>query len=82
MGNTRLAQAPPPSPKRARWSFFRLQKTTFQRVLQNQIQIDIDNENEDFCEENSNTFDDYGDEYDQKQTITIALQSKYTPFGH
>ena len=37
------------------------------------IKIDFDNENDDICDENSNTFDDYGDEYDQKQTITIAL---------
>ena len=35
--------------------------------------IDYDNENADFCDENSNAFDDYGGEYDQKQTITIAL---------
>ena len=58
---------------------------TFQGVLQNQIQIDFDNENDDFCDENSNTFDDFcdenrntfddfGDEHDQKQVITIALQ--------
>ena len=60
---------PDPSPKRARWSFsdlFRLPKTTFQRVLQNQVQIDFNNENDDFCDENSNNFDGYGDENDQK----------------
>ena len=35
-------------------------------ILQNQVQIDFDNENDDFCDENSNSFDDYGDENDQK----------------
>ena len=46
---------------------------TFKRVLQNQIQIDFDNENDDFCDENSNNFDDYSDKNDQKQTNTMAF---------
>ena len=52
MGIARLAQTPPPSPKRATGSFFRPSKTTFQRVLQNQAQIDFDNKNDYFCDEN------------------------------
>ena len=69
-----LAQTPSP-PQTARWSFFRLPKTTFQRVLQNQVQIDFDDENYDFCDENINNFVDYGDENDQKQTNTMAFRS-------
>ena len=48
------------------WSFFQPPKTTFKRVWQNQVQIDFDNKNGDFCDEKSNNFDDYGDENDQK----------------
>ena len=51
---------------KTRWSFFRPPKTTYQRILQNQVQIDFDNANDDFCDENGNNFDDYGDENDQK----------------
>ena len=41
-------------------------KNDTKRVLQNQVQIDFDNENDDFCDENCNNFDVYGDENDQK----------------
>ena len=34
--------------------------------MQNQVQIDFENENYDFCNKNSNNFDDFGDENDQK----------------
>ena len=34
-------------------------------VSQNQVPIDFDKKN-DFCDENSNNFDDFGDENDQK----------------
>ena len=54
------------NPKWARWSFFRPPKKTFKRVLQNQVQINFD-KNCDFGDENSNNFDDYGDENDQKK---------------
>ena len=82
MAIARLAQAPPPSPERARWSFFRPSKTTFSCVLQNQAQINFDNKNDYFCDENSHIFDDYGDENDQKKTNTMPFKSIYTPFRH
>ena len=53
---------------------------TFQRVLQNQVQIDFDNENYDFCDENSNNFDDFGDENyrtpDLENYVAIMLERK------
>ena len=48
---------------------FRSPKTTFKRVLQNQVQIDFDNKYGDFCDENSNNFDDHSDENDQNRRI-------------
>ena len=55
-------------------------KTTLQRALQNQVQIDFGNEH-DICDENGNSFDDYGDENDQKQTNTMGFQSNIPPLG-
>ena len=70
-GHCPLSSDPPlPSPKRARWSFFRPPKTTFKRVLQNPVHIDFDNKNSDFCDENSNNLDDY---IPKKQTNTMAF---------
>ena len=41
------------------------------RVLQNQVQIDYDDENDDFYDDNGDNFDDYGDQnYPKKQTNT------------
>ena len=48
--------------------------------VQNQIQIDFDNENDVFCDENSNTFDDYGDENDQKTDKYHGFLVKIYPF--
>ena len=59
---------------------FSAAKTTLQRVLQNQVQIDFDIENDDFCDENGN--DDYGDENDQKTDKYHGFLVKYTPFRH
>ena len=44
-----LDRSSPPLPagQQATWSFFRLSKTTFKRVLWNQIQIENDDENGD-----------------------------------
>ena len=50
--------------------------------MQNQVQIDFDNENDDFCDENGNSFDDYGDENDQKTDKYHGFLVKYTPFKH
>ena len=41
-------------------------KTTFQGVLQNQAQIDYDNENDDYCDDNGDDFNDFSDENYQK----------------
>ena len=49
-------------------------------ILQNQVQINFDNENEDFCDKNSNTFDDYGDENDQKTDKYHGSLVKIYPF--
>ena len=73
----------PPAPSRLNGQagpFFQLPKTTFKRVLQNQVQIDFDNENDDFCDENCNNFDDYGDENDQKTDKYHGLLVKIYPF--
>ena len=43
-------QALPPSPKRARWSFF--QRSKFKDILQNQVQIDKNDGNDDHDDEN------------------------------
>ena len=59
--------------------FFRPSKMTFQRVLQNQVQIDFDNENDDLCDENSNNFDNYGDENDQKTDKYLVFFSQNIP---
>ena len=45
---------PLPAGQRATWSFFRPSKTTFRRVLQNQILIENDDENDD---DNGDNFD-------------------------
>ena len=45
-------------------------------------EIDFDDKNDNFCDENSHIFYDYGDENDQKQTNTMPFKSKYTPFRH
>ena len=50
--------------------------------MQNQVQIDFDNENDDFCDENGNSFDDYGDENDQKTDKYHGFLVKYTPLRH
>ena len=50
-------------------------QTTFQRLLQNQVQIDFDNENDDFCDEINNNFDDYGDENDQIHGFLVKIYS-------
>ena len=47
--------------------------------MQNQVQIDFDNENDDFCDENSNNFDDYGDENDQKTDKSHGFLVKIIP---
>ena len=52
--------------KQARWSFFWPQKTINLRVVQNQVQIDSDNENDDYYDDNGENFDDYSDENYQK----------------
>ena len=63
----RSAQTPStPSLKRAKWSFFRPAKTTFWRVLRNQVQIDYDNENDDYYDDNGDNLYDYGDGNYQK----------------
>ena len=49
------------------------QKHHFLRVFQDQVQIDFDNEQDDFCDENRNNFNDHGDGNDQKQTNTMAF---------
>ena len=49
--------------------------------MQNQVQIDFDNENDDFCDENGNSFDDYGDENDQKTDKYQGILVKYTHLG-
>ena len=71
---------PPPSPKRARWSFFWPPKTSFWRVLQNQVHIDFDNENHEFCDENSNNFDDQGDANYQKTDKYHGVLVKIFPY--
>ena len=38
------------------------------RVIENQVQIYFDNENDDFCDENSNTVVDYGDEKNRQMS--------------
>ena len=45
------------------------------RVLQNRVQIDFDNENDEFCDENSNNFDDYGDENDKIHGFLVKIYS-------
>ena len=62
----KLRPFPPPQRNRQGGLFFWPTKTKFQRVLQNQVHINFDNENDDFCDENSNNFDDYSDGNDQK----------------
>ena len=44
----------PPAGQRAMWSFFRPSKTTFRRVLKNQILIENNDENDD---DNGDNFD-------------------------
>ena len=61
---------------------FSAAKTTLKRVLQNQVQIDFDNENDDFCDENGNSFDDYCDENDQKTDNYHGFLVKYIPLRH
>ena len=41
-------------------------KSVISARITDQVQIDFDNENDDFCDENSHIFYDYGDENDQK----------------
>ena len=43
------------------------------RCFSAHYRIDFDNEDVIICDENSNNFDDYGNENDQKQTNTMAL---------
>ena len=50
--------------------------------MQNQVQIDFDNENDDFCDKNGNSFDDYGDENDQKTDKYHGFLVKYISFRH
>ena len=51
-------------------------KTTFQCVLQNQVQISKDNEYDDFYDDIGDNFGDYGDE----NYHTIAFLVKINPF--
>ena len=55
-------------------------KNDTKRVLQNQVQIDFDDKYGDFCDENSNNFDDYGDENDQKTDKYHGFLVKLYPF--
>ena len=43
--------------QRAMWSFFWPSKTTFKRVLRNQIPIENDNENDEYDDDNGDNFD-------------------------
>ena len=50
---------PPPSPRGngQRGPFFRPSKTTFKRVLRNQILVENDRENDEYDDENGDNFD-------------------------
>ena len=72
----------PPSPRGngQRGPFFRPSKTTFKRVLQNQIPIDYDDENDDYDDDNGDNFDDYDDDNDQKPDNYHDFVVKIYPF--
>ena len=59
---------------------FQTSKTTFKRILQNQIPIDYDDENYEYDDENGDHYDGYDDDNDQKPSTTMTLWSNYTPF--
>ena len=71
---------PPPSRKRARWSFFRMSKTAFKCVLQNVVQIDYNNENYEYNDDNGDTIDDYDNEKDRKSDKYHGVILKIYPF--
>ena len=62
----KLRPSPPPLAETGKVVLILANKNKMLGILQNQVQIDFDNENDDFCDENSNTFNDYVDENDQK----------------
>ena len=51
-------------------------KTTLERVLQNQIPIDYDDENYEYDDENGDNYDAYDDDNDQNPIITMTFRSK------
>ena len=78
----KLRPSPPPHRNRQGGLFFWPTKTKVQRLLQNQVQIDFDNEHDDFCDENCNNFDDSGDENDQKTDKYHGFLVKIYPLRH
>ena len=51
---------------------FRTSKTTFKRILLNQLQIDYDDENHDYDDDNGDNLDAYDDDNDQKPSTAMT----------
>ena len=68
---------PPPSPKRARWSFFSAAKNDVLARITERSKDDYDNDVSDNCDNNFGTFDDFGVKNDQKVSHNMILMSKY-----
>ena len=58
------------------WSFFWPSKTTFKRVLRNQIPIENDDEHHEYDDDNGDNFDAYDDDNAQKSLATMTFWSK------
>ena len=61
-------------------SFFQTSKTTFKRILENQIPIDYDNENYEYDDENGDNYEGYDDNNNFQLPWLFGQINKYTPF--
>ena len=65
-GHCPLSSDPPPSPNRARWSFFPAAKNDVLARITEPSNDEYDNDVSDNCDDNFGTFDDFGVENNQK----------------